>query len=526
MRYTSNLKLPVYDNPSADIFKIVDHNVANEAIDKAYVEVKTMHDNIPLKNPDAEIVLARSGFSNLYEKVIDLENRVSKIKVDVTNFGAVGDGVTNNDYAISKAIEKVKQCSGILYFPVGTYLIGRSIETNGFSIEGSSYNAFNDSPTAKHTIIKCATKDFEAIKQTSTSGSGICYSVKNLKVVNALVGLKTTYTVNCDFENLAFGGCTKCIIFGDNSVLGGLFNTFKGIYCYNTTVSLEMAGNQWCNNNMFFNCYFTGEDYSTKILPNGGIGAVNNTFYNCEFHSKNSSKTGGRGIELTNAVNTTFYACYFETESACVYCDTNSSVTLDNCVFGSYLTINSKNDQAMIIGTNTSSNICIDGGYVYLKSDEPLQNSVIMLNHQLQERGMFTRLPRVSFGFPNFRYSNISNFNPTNCTSIVVLSDISTPRATFKNSDEQYGLEIVRNRAKGGTDYGAYFRFNNIKFFELDSSSTLNVVAPTTELQGATKVRNSFTVYGALPITLSSPNGKFWNVSVSNTGTLTVTEKV
>jgi len=47
--------------------------------------------------------------------------------VDVTSFGAVGDGVTDDYNAISSAISSLNGKPGVVYFPAGTYLINNSI---------------------------------------------------------------------------------------------------------------------------------------------------------------------------------------------------------------------------------------------------------------------------------------------------------------------------------------------------------------------------------------------------------------
>ena len=54
---------------------------------------------------------------------------------DVTQFGAIGDGRTNDTEAIKKAIEKAEQnVGGIIYFPRGRYLITETIELPRFTI--------------------------------------------------------------------------------------------------------------------------------------------------------------------------------------------------------------------------------------------------------------------------------------------------------------------------------------------------------------------------------------------------------
>ena len=44
MKRTENLKLPIYDNPECDIFKLNDVNNAHETIDKQYEDLKNIID--------------------------------------------------------------------------------------------------------------------------------------------------------------------------------------------------------------------------------------------------------------------------------------------------------------------------------------------------------------------------------------------------------------------------------------------------------------------------------------------------
>ena len=47
--------------------------------------------------------------------------------LDVTTFGAVGDGVTDNFSAVNSAINALNGAQGVIYFPAGDYLISTTL---------------------------------------------------------------------------------------------------------------------------------------------------------------------------------------------------------------------------------------------------------------------------------------------------------------------------------------------------------------------------------------------------------------
>lgn len=80
-------------------------------------------------------------------------------------FGAKGDGINDDTYAIQAAINSIEDCGGIVYLIVGTYLISSSliIPSQFISIVGSARGK---------TVLKClpTLSDF-VIKMLGTSGS-------------------------------------------------------------------------------------------------------------------------------------------------------------------------------------------------------------------------------------------------------------------------------------------------------------------------------------------------------------------
>ena len=77
--------------------------------------------------------------------------------LDVTSFGAVGDGVTDNFSTVSSAINALNGAQGVIYFPAGNYLIGSSLNLPDSTIlrgagSDSSHLIFNLNGTIGNAI--------------------------------------------------------------------------------------------------------------------------------------------------------------------------------------------------------------------------------------------------------------------------------------------------------------------------------------------------------------------------------------
>lgn len=90
---------------------------------------------------DAEVIDARRGKTSLGEKIDDIDSQLADNAINVKQFGAKGDGVTDDTIAIQNAINYIAQRNGgIAYMPNGTYLVSSSlIMYSKVKLQGSSY---------------------------------------------------------------------------------------------------------------------------------------------------------------------------------------------------------------------------------------------------------------------------------------------------------------------------------------------------------------------------------------------------
>lgn len=86
----------------------------------------------------------------LEEKILDIDtneaaiNRIEEsfAKISVLDFGAKGDGVTDDSYAINTCLEAAMTTGGVCFFPNGTYIVSRNWKFDNnhkVMIEGENY---------------------------------------------------------------------------------------------------------------------------------------------------------------------------------------------------------------------------------------------------------------------------------------------------------------------------------------------------------------------------------------------------
>lgn len=116
---------------------------------------------------------------------IRLYNKVNQT-VSVKDYGALGDGITDDSDAIQAAINFATTSEGIIYFPSGTYLVNKTIiiktpYDKGLILQGSGIN--------KTTIM--AATNLERVIQLGDA-SIVCYNTELRDLTIARIGLSKT----------------------------------------------------------------------------------------------------------------------------------------------------------------------------------------------------------------------------------------------------------------------------------------------------------------------------------------------
>lgn len=204
--------------------------VTNEG--NSYTSKKNVPIGIPLTNEEywvvtgnynAQIENYRNDVKDVKASNDDLTVKVNELSINVTDFGAIGDGVTDSTNAIQNAINSLDtKNGGILFFPTGTYMVSQSlvIPSNKITIKGAN-NAT--------TIIKALT----VLTNIITVSNQVRISIRDIQLngnSKATNGLWTDNVGQLFLDNVVVQGCLNSgILLNSNT---WMFN-FNNVYVLN-----------------------------------------------------------------------------------------------------------------------------------------------------------------------------------------------------------------------------------------------------------------------------------------------------
>lgn len=130
MRNTNNYALPQFDN--SDLFTKEDINDAFFKIDKSLDDMQFSLNDVADGGAITiqEVVNARSYYPSLNDRLDYYKEILNQIWVNVKDYGAKGDGTTDDWDAINNAVNAIKDVGGTLFFPTGIYPISKPIHVN------------------------------------------------------------------------------------------------------------------------------------------------------------------------------------------------------------------------------------------------------------------------------------------------------------------------------------------------------------------------------------------------------------
>lgn len=221
--------------------------------------------------------------------------------LNVLDFGATGDGVTDDTVAVQTALTQANSTNKRLYFPQGTYIISSTLVVNNVS---QGLYLYGDTTSNYNTPFISTVKTGSVLSYTGSStllqingnASTVQTLIQNLSFAgnnNALHAIKLNagwfLTVqNCVFNNFKGVGATAFYLTRD---VGGFVGVTKIINCnFNDNVKHIAFDKNDTNVLIIDKCHFT--QHTIGILSGDGVNQVssrNVNITNCLFDSTSSA---------------------------------------------------------------------------------------------------------------------------------------------------------------------------------------------------------------------------------------------
>lgn len=302
-----------------------------------------------------------------------LGNAISVHFVSVKDFGAVGDGTTDDASTIQSALDALKNTGGIIYFPVGTYLVetpvlfysnqtllfengavlmqGAEIDSILRSYCNTSYTGYSGvhdvviyggvfdggTHTTDNTLIAIGhTKNVTFEKCTFKNAYGAYHNLE----INSSYNCKV---IDCDFEGTRKNGANAELIQIDGAS-SALVYPWTGFNTDGTVCKyIEIKG-----------CIFHDDTVSPAVGNHSDVAHENISIHNCVFDGFTSSRGAinfTESIEGVNIYDNVFDGCdkavgsgsaeYFIHGNRIIgagsYPITSSAVSHGNMINGSYV---------------------------------------------------------------------------------------------------------------------------------------------------------------------------------------------
>lgn len=241
-------------------------SVVDNGLGTTYVSNKPVPAGTPLTDTEYWAVYGASSGA-----ILDLQSRMSAAENDIDNlelimpyvnvkeYGAIGDGITDDTEAIKSAISNAGS-KGVVYFPQGSYYITENITLQDVCLKGCEVLDSTVPIENGSTII---IKDnlfvpFLIYKNVTIDGIGFYYPNQDGSTVNPLIYPPTIEyysSLNVIIKNCVFYNSYQCIAPNSNSTAIGRL-IFENILAYgiDNCITIKHARDTVTISNCFFTC--------------------------------------------------------------------------------------------------------------------------------------------------------------------------------------------------------------------------------------------------------------------------------
>jgi hypothetical protein len=213
--------------------------------------------------------------------------------VSVKDFGAIGDGVTDDTIKIQAAIDATPE-GATLYFPVGIYLFSNITISESIEIFGEGWYVKTNQAFGNANWLTADALGGAVLKSTATSGTAITFSnaslVKHFRMQNIAV--------------LGPGTGTSIGVSVANTVIATVQNRMVNVLVANFSVGVQFINSY---ESQFTSLLIRGcqRGFSAPNVSGGGIFSDNH-FYRCAF------ETCSDGVNLQLASGISFHGCLWQ----------------------------------------------------------------------------------------------------------------------------------------------------------------------------------------------------------------------
>lgn len=219
---------------------------------------------------------------------------------NVKDFGATGDGSTNDTAAIQAAIDSLASTGGVLYFPFGTYKIARTVGTNdhwGLKVTGSNITIVGDGASLARYDSDISTYALAyPLLFLGTPDSNVASATQNVRVTGlTFVGNDVRHAISGgspnDFRFAIYMKNTKNTVVQDC-----VFTAIdSGAVYYQSPVSYDYTNSTYYN---------TTKNYNSRITSCQFLATAHSTVDRALIHAIEAS-----GIDYLNIENNYFEWC-------------------------------------------------------------------------------------------------------------------------------------------------------------------------------------------------------------------------